>query len=214
MPKDCGCNKSEKTVKGDDKPERKQIWVYEKPCKDTLKVPNNSYVGKNGFAYYLINNDKTQTEYKAAFKFSNLNPNEIVYYVILNKVTKVSYNEKKNTVKKYLDCVTQYVYKKTLQQPIIVDIINKIGNGIYDLIPDDSNEFNSIVIKKILDSVNSTLKTGETKVVAKNIIINQVGKEYGSPSCGTSCPPTPFTACKSSCPYCSNQSGGCISIVN
>ena len=173
MPKDCGCAKSEKTVKGDDKPVRKQIWVYEKPFKDTLKVPNNSYVGKNGFAYYLINNDKTQTEYKAAFKFSNLNPNEIVYYVILSKVTKVSYNEKKNTVKKYLECVTQYVYKKTLQQPRIVDIINKIGNDNYDLIPDDTNKFNNYVIQNILKTNTNTKNSSTSPLTVK---INQVGK--------------------------------------
>ena len=82
-----------------------------------LQIPEN---GKSRDKIKFLSN-----EY--GIDISNLNPNEIVYYVILSKVTKVSYNEKKNTVKKYLDCVTQYVYKKTLQQPRIVDIINKIG---------------------------------------------------------------------------------------
>jgi hypothetical protein len=37
MPKDCGCNKEEK-------PERNQIWVYEKKCNNTLNMPDNSYI--------------------------------------------------------------------------------------------------------------------------------------------------------------------------
>lgn len=53
MPKDCGCAKEEKG-------KINQIWVYKNQCKKT-NIPDNSYVGKIGFTYYLIDNDKKKT---------------------------------------------------------------------------------------------------------------------------------------------------------
>jgi hypothetical protein len=194
MPKDCGCDK--------ESPKRNQIWVYEKKCDNILNIPDNSYVGKIGFAYYLVNKDKKErTEYKVDYKFSNLVPNEIDYYVSLYKVTKITYHKKTNNLKKYLECVRQYSYKTKVDQTRIVDIINKIGNDDYDLIPDDSNKFNGIVIKNILKT--NTKKNTESGLT---VIISQVGKMYGSQGCNASC--ENFESCVSSCPNCVEKSGG------
>jgi hypothetical protein len=169
------------------KPERNQIWVYEKKCNNTLNIPDNSYVGKIGFAYYLVNNDKKEkTEYKVNYKFTNSVLGELHYYVSLYKVTKVKFNKKTNTTKKYLECVRQYSYKTKLDQRIVTDIINKIGNDNYDLIPNDSNEFNDIVIKNILKT-NKNTKNGSTSPLT--VQINQVGKMYGLQGCYARCYP-------------------------
>ena len=162
-----------------------QIWVYKKTCPINSNIPDNSYVGKIGFAYYLVNNDtKVNTEFKVDYKFSNLILGEITYYVSLYKVIKKKFNKKTNTTKKYLECATQYSYTSKVNQSRIIDIINKIGNDNYDLIPDDSNEFNNIVIKNIL-------KTNSKKDVSSDftVTINQVGKMYGLQGCSDKCYP-------------------------
>ena len=99
MPKDCGCDKKDDKKKDHDdcsnKKKRNQIWVYKKRCESTLNIPDNSYLGKIGFAYSLINKDtKASLEYKVDYKFSNLTPDEIVYYVFLYKVTKTKFDKK------------------------------------------------------------------------------------------------------------------------
>ena len=54
MPKDCGCDKKDES--GCDKGKRNQIWVYKKKCNINPDIPDNSYQGKIGFTYYLVNN--------------------------------------------------------------------------------------------------------------------------------------------------------------
>ena len=66
------------------------------------------------------------------------------------KVVKTKFNKKKNTIKKYLECFSQYSYIQKLEQSRIINIINYIGNDNYDLIPDDTNKFNNYVIQNIL----------------------------------------------------------------
>lgn len=188
MSKDCGSKKEK----------RNQIWVYKKICDKNPNIPDNSYVGKIGFAYYLLNNDtKESREYKVNYKFSNLVPGEIVYYVDLYKVVKVKNNKKKNTIKKYLECASQYSYTKKLEQFRIIDIINNIGNNNYDLTPDDTNEFNNYVIKNILKR-NKSSKNKDTKN-SFTVQISQVGKEYGLQPCGAKCNFWEGINCKSTC---------------
>ena len=171
MPKDCGCDK--------ESPKRNQIWIYEKKCDNKLNIPDNSYLGKIGFTYFLVNKDtRARTEYKVDYKFSNLILGEIVYYVSLYKVTKTKFHKKTNNLKKYLECVSQYSYISKTDQHIITNIINHIGNDNYDLIPDDTNKFNDMVIKHIYKP-NS--KNGSSNNWAVNI--NQVGKMYGQQGC-------------------------------
>jgi len=202
MPKDCGCNKKDdKDDKKDhddcsNKKKRNQIWVYKKKCDIKLNVPDNSYLGKNGFAYYLVNNDKKEsTEYKVNFKISNLNPGEIVYYVLLYKVSKTKINKKTNTIKKYLECVSQYSYTSKIEQYTMINIINSIGNDNYDIIPHNTNEFNGIVIQNIL-------KKNGKKGISNNSYVNliAVGKGYGDAGCNGNC--SDFQTCGSSCPTC------------
>jgi hypothetical protein len=170
MPKDCDSKKEK----------RNQIWVYKKTCAVNPDLPNNSYLGKIGFAYYLVNQDtKETTEFKVDYKFSNLIPGEIQYYVRLYKVVKTKINKKKNTIKKYLECFSQYSYIQKLEQIRIIDIINDIGNSNYNLIPDDTNKFNNYVIQNILKTNKSSKSNKST------VYINQVGKEYGDTSCKT-----------------------------
>ena len=160
MPKDCGCKKKEKKHDCDCHTKTKVTnqWVYKKSCDNKLNIPDNSYLGKIGFTYYLVNDDKKEsTEYKVNFKFSNLNPGEIVYYVNLYKVTKTKIDKKTNTISKYLECAFQYSYTSKLDQNKITDIINKIGNDNYDLTPDDTNKFNSKVIQNILKNYLQTI---------------------------------------------------------
>ena len=197
MPKDCGCKKKEKKHDCDchKKPKVTNQWVYKKSCDNKLNVPDNSYLGKIGFTYYLVNDDKKETtEYKANFKFSNLNPGEIVYYVNLYKVTKTKIDKKTNTVKKYLECSSEYSYTSKLDQNKITDIINKIGNDNYDLTPDDTNKFNGIVIQNILN-INGKKGTSSQYV---NLV--PVGKGYGDAGCNGSC--DDYQTCGSTCPYC------------
>ena len=166
MSKDCGCNKK-------DKSKITNQWVYEKQCKDTLNIPDNSYLGKVGFAYYLVNKDKKErTEFKVDYKFSNLNSGEIVYYVSLYKVTKVKFHKKKNILKKYLECVSQYTYTSKTNQNTITNIIIRVSNGNYDLTPDDPNEFNNYVIQNILKT--NTKKNSQNNL---SVQVNQVSKE-------------------------------------
>ena len=189
MPKDCGCNKKDdkKKDKDDDKKKRNQIWVYKKRCESTLNIPDNSYLGKIGFAYSLINKDtKASLEYKVDYKFSNLTPDEIVYYVFLYKVTKTKFVKKTNTIKKYLECVSQYSYTSKIEQYTMNDIINKIGNDNYDLIPDDSNKFNEIVIKYILKSYKKSLDKS-TVTPSMSVKITQVNKSYSLQGCNGVC---------------------------
>lgn len=195
MPKDCGCDK--------EKPKTKNAWIYKKKCK-ILNIPDNSYIGKIGFTYYLIDNDKKKsTEYKAVFKFSNLNSGEIVYYVQLYKVINNKFDKKTNIVKKYLECVGEYSYISKLDQNKITNIINKIGNGNYDLTPDNVNKFNGLVIQNIL-------KTTGKKSVSNNQYVRlvPVSKSYGDTACGCECV---FTICESSCSLCSGGEGAVCS---
>ena len=195
MPKDCGCKKKEKKQDCDchKKPIATNLWVYKKSCDNKLNVPDNSYLGKIGFTYYLVDNDKKEsTQYKADLKFSNLNSGEIVYYVNLYKVTKTKFDKKTNTTSKYLECAVQYSYTSKLDQNKITDIINKIGNDNYDLTPDDTNKFNSKVIQNILKT-NGTSNNSYVKLVP-------VGKSYGDAGCNGSC--ADFQTCGKTCPYC------------
>jgi hypothetical protein len=187
-----------------DKEKRKQnqIWVYpiNDPSLNPIPIPDNSYLGKNGFAYYLVDNvKKSNTEYKVDYKFSNSVLGEITYYVSLYKVTKVKFNKKTNTTKKYLKCVSQYSYKSKVEQSRIIDIINKIGNDNYDLIPDDSNEFNDIVIKHILKANSNTKNSSTTSLTVQ---INQVGKMYGFQGCGGKCGLPNGQNCGTDCFFC------------
>ena len=64
-----------------------------KKCNINPDIPDNSYQGKIGFTYYLVNNDtKKKTEFKVEYRFSNLIPGEIVYYVSLYKVVKTEFD--------------------------------------------------------------------------------------------------------------------------
>ena len=208
MPKDCGCNKKENTHDSNcdkDKGKRNQIWVYKKKCNINPDIPDNSYQGKIGFTYYLVNNDtKKKTEFKVEYRFSNLIPGEIVYYVSLYKVIKTEFDKKKNTITKYIKCFSQYSYTKKIEQLRIIDIINHIGNDNYDLIPDDSNEFNNYVIKNILKP-NKSSKNKNTKN-RLTVQISQVGKEYGTQGCGGGCDYWSGVLCGTDCAWCQNFS--------
>ena len=190
MSKDCGCNKKDDKDDKDDcsnKKKRNQIWVYKKQCHKIKNIPDNSYLGKIGFSYHLINKDsKENTEYKVDYKFSNFTTGEIVYYVFLYKVTKTKFDKKTNTIKKYLECVSQYSYTSKVEQYIANNIINAIGNRDYSLIPDDSNEFNNMVIQNILKSYKKGLDKS-TITPSMSVQLSQVGKEYGSQGCGGEC---------------------------
>jgi hypothetical protein len=180
MPNDCGCDK--KNDYDSKKEKRNQIWVYKKTCAVNPNLPINSYVGKTGFAYYLVNKDtKESTEIKVDYNFSNLIPGEIVYYVRLYKVVKTKINKKKNTIKKYLECFTHYSYITKLEQSRIIDIINNIENNKYDLIPHDTNEFKNYVIQNIL----KTNKSSKNKNTTNSLTIYStiVEKSYGDISC-------------------------------
>ena len=183
MTKDCGCNKKEKKEKKEEKSAQKQIWVYKKTCDNKkLNIPDNSYLGKIGFTYYLVDNDKKEnTEYKVNFKFSNFNSGEIVYYVNLYKVTKTKIDKKTNTISKYLECSSKYSYTSKLDQNKITNIINEIGNEKYDLTPHNSNEFNSKVIENILKTNG---KKGTSRYSVK---LGYAGKGYGDVNCGGEC---------------------------
>ena len=211
MSKDCGCDNK-------DKSKITNQWVYEKPCKDTLNIPNNSYLGKVGFAYYLVNKDKKErTEFKVDYKFSNLNSGEIVYYVSLYKVTKVKFHKKKNILKKYLECVGQYTYTTKTSQNTITNIIIRVSNGNYDLTPNDPNEFNNYVIQNILKT--NTKKNSQNNL---SVQVNQVDKEdkQSGVGCGQTCnifaEAGMMDACGPVCPVCkivgfSTQWGQCFS---
>ncbi len=205
MSKDCGCNKKEKKEKKEKKKKEKEkeekntepqkkIWVYKKSC-NTLNIPDNSYLGKIGFTYHLVDNDKKEnTEHKVNYKFSNLNPGEIVYHVNLYKVTKTKIDKKRNTISKYLECAGEYSYTSKLDQNIITNIINEIGNGNYNLTPHNSNEFNSKVIENIL-------KTNGKKGTSSNSVrVTPVPKKYHEPQCGGDCANN--QPCPDSCPIC------------
>jgi hypothetical protein len=212
MSKDCGCEKKEK-------PKITNQWIYEKQCKDTLNIPNNSYLGKVGFAYYLVNKDKKErTEFKVNYKFSNLIPGEIVYHVSLYKVTKVKFHKKKNILKKYLECVGQYTYTSKTSQNTITNVIIRVSNGNYDLTPNDPNEFNNYVIQNILKT--NTKKDSQSSL---SVQVNQVDKEDRQPgvpcagTCNIFAAPGMTSACGLSCPICkivggfSAQFGQCFS---
>lgn len=200
MPKDCGCKKKEKKHDCDCHKKTKVTnqWVYKKSCDNKLNIPDNSYLGKIGFTYYLVNDDKKEsTEYKVNFKFSNLNPGEIVYYVNLYKVTKTKIDKKTNTISKYLECDSEYSYTSKLDQNKITDIINKIGNDNYDLTPDDTNKFNGIVIQNILKT------NGKKETSSQYVKLVPVGKGYGDAGCNGSC--QDLQTCGSTCPYCNSS---------
>ena len=205
MTKDCGCDKKPKG----DRPiwvlnKKPTIWVYNTKCDKIQNIPGNSYLGKNGFAYFLINKDsKEKTEYKVHYKFSNLTTGEIVYYVFLYKVTKTNYDKKTNTIKKYLECASQYSYTSKVEQYIATNIINSIGNGSDSLIPDDSNKFNEFVIKYILKSYKKSLDKS-TINPCMTVQITQVGKEYGLQGCGGNCDVFFGTNCGGICTWCTN----------
>jgi hypothetical protein len=172
MPNDCGSKKEK----------RNQIWVYKKTCDKNPNLPINSYVGKTGFAYYLVNKDtKEATEFKVDYKFSNSIPGEIVYYVRLYKVVKTKFNKKKNTIKKYLECFTQYSYITKLEQSRITNIIIRLSNGNYDLTPHEPNEFNNNVIQNILKTNKSSKNKDTTNSITVNTIV--VPKTYGRTTC-------------------------------
>ena len=165
-----------------EKEKRNQIWVYKKTCAVNPNLPINSYVGKTGFAYYLVNKDtKESTEFKVDYKFSNLIPGEIVYYVRLYKVVKIKFNKKKNTIKKYLECFSQYSYITKLEQSTITNIIIRLSNGNYELTPHEPNEFNNNVIKNILKT-NKSSKNKDTKN-SITIFTAQVDRSYGDRTC-------------------------------
>lgn len=208
MSKDCGCNdKDDKRDKDDcsHKKKRNQIWVYKKNCDKIQNIPDNSYLGKIGFSYHLINKDsKEKTEYKVDYKFSNLTPSEIVYYVFLYKVVKTKFHKKTNTIKKYLECVTQYSYISKVEQYIATNIINAIGNRDYDLVPNNTNEFNQFVIKYILKSYKKGLDKSSNNP-DMTVQITQVGKEYGSQGCGGECGGEFANICTvAGCTFCGN----------
>ena len=97
-----------------------------------------------------------------------------MYYVVLYKVTKTKFDKKTNTITKYLECVSQYSYTSKVEQYIATNIINAIGNGSFDLIPNDCNEFNKLVILNILRSI----KHQQTKA-GFSVRLTQVDKSYG-----------------------------------
>jgi hypothetical protein len=204
MSKDCGCNKKNDKDDCSNKKKRNQIWVYKKNCDKIQNIPDNSYLGKIGFAYHLINKDsKESTEYKINYKFSNFTTGEIVYYVFLYKVTKTKFDKKTNTIKKYLECVSQYSYISKVEQYIANNIINAIGNRDYDLVPNNSNEFNEFVIKYILKSCKKGLNKS-TNTPSMTVQLTQVGKEYGSQGCDGGCSGGGATVCNSGCGWCTN----------
>ena len=203
MSKDCGCNKKDDKDDCTNKKKRNQIWVYKKQCDKIKNIPGNSYLGKIGFSYHLINKDsKERTEYKVDYKFSNLTTGEIVYYVFLYKVIKTKYDKKTNTIKKYLECVSQYSYISKVEQYIATNIINAIGNSDYDLVPNNTNEFNDMVIQNILKSYKKGLDKSSNNPVM-TVQITQVDKGYGSQGCGGEC--STFG------PVCGGGNGTCIS---
>jgi hypothetical protein len=201
MPKDCGCDKKDESGCDKEGGKQTQIWVYKKKCIKNPNIPDNSYVGRIGFTYYLINKDKKEsTEYIVQYKLSNLIPGEIVYYVNLYKVVKVKNN------KKYIECFSQYSYTKKLEQSRIIDIINKIGNNNYDLTPDDTNEFNNYVINRILKKNKSS--KNKTTPNSLTVQITQVDKSYGNTStCGGACTGV-YLVCVGDCTKCKNAFPG------